>query len=139
MTKNSYSQIILYTKGWFETKDSIEDLKILVGARSVVDINYIHENDVILVLLNLIEEHIEFCGDNFKRPCGLLSEVLNDIDPNSMRCKMFGPKEWNFAEAVIQKLCGIISIMSVKLDDKEVPLDDPDFSLLNPSKRNWGL
>lgn len=115
--KNYNSEIIYYAKGWYEVTDVIEDMKKICGKNP----EYVSVSDIITVLFHIIEEHHKNINFNF------LIDFISDIDPNSMRQRMFNDGKYNFHKAVIEKSLSVISLMQVKDGDGVIiELDDID-------------
>ena len=122
----SYSQLIYYSKGWFETTDTISDLKKIISSRSGISEEYVKTSHIINVLNDAV------CSLMDIRDVGkFLLDFLSAIDPESMMWILFD-KKYDFREAVISKYLGLLGNLKIYDEDDEclIKLDDIDPTIL---------
>lgn len=109
----------LYAKGWYKKTNIIEDLKILVSNYSGIDNNYISEEDIINILSNMIDYHI-----NYSNPSKLISKILE-----IKRYSSLNKEELSINELLILSMLSILTFLNVS----EIPIDlgSPDSNILS--------
>ena len=120
--KNADSHIYLYAKGWYKKTDVIEDLKIILGERSLLYPEHVSVDDIVSVLSKIAYPYIK---DEYE-----FARFLADILPcNSWQ---YGEKnEKNIELNIINKLLSVLSLTTVKEKDVVIiPLDKPDPNIL---------
>jgi len=129
----SYSQLVYYSKGWFETTDTISDLKKIVAHRSGISEEYVNTSHII----NLLNDAV--CSLMDVKDVGkFLLDFLSAIDPDSMMFKMFD-KKYDFREAVISKYLGLLGLLKIyEGDECLIKLDDIDPTIMKLKKINDG-
>ena len=128
--KNSDSQIIRYTKHWFERNDVWEDLAVLIAARSGLDPNHIDKNTILRILSMKVQQYcIDTEHENFR-----LEEYNLDILPDN--CWKIGyvvedGEKYDAFTAILYQLMHHLSSTVVK---GHYELDDTDYTLLPKRK-----
>ncbi|MFW6219998.1 MAG: hypothetical protein ACOC33_04085 [bacterium] len=128
----SYSQLVYYSKGWFEKTDTISDLKKIISKRSGLAESSVSTTIIIRVLNNAVFELMDI-----KDFGTFMLDFLSDIDPESMKFKIFNKIPYDFREAVISKYLSILSILKMSDDGKcLIKLDDIDPTVLKVKEFN---
>ena len=134
MNKNSYSHVYLYSKGWYQKNDAIEDLKVILGHRCGIDPKYVAVETILECLLSLVYKYFisgnngalrfrEFMFDCFK---------YKNWGSNCITSLFVTRDSITDGETVILNCLGKISI--VEISDIEDGLEDPDYSILPQSE-----
>jgi len=120
--KNPDSHIYLYAKGWYEKTDVVEDLKVIFGERNAIEPDYITEEDLVLMLLNITWPHIKDSGN----PALMFKEFVMELNEKNY-WKLSYDNDWTFNKAVIEKCLSVLSMVIIPLDAPDqsiLPLDD---------------
>ena len=117
---NSYRHFYLYAKHWYKRTDVVEDLKLLIQNRSLVDPIHLSVRDVIDNLEGLAWNYITKSGN----PPHFFREFVFDMFPDN-RWKHGGDKEDSQEITLIKKILSMMSIESVKNIDGNLGEPDP--------------
>lgn len=117
MKKNPYSHFYLYSKGWYEKKDTIEDLKAISANCYAIRPEHVRVGEIKAILLDLVWEFFEKSAN----PGYQFREFLHSLEDWH---------NWN----VIDTCLGFLSI--VELQDIENGLAEPDPDILPLAKKS---
>lgn len=118
---NSYRHFYLYAKHWYKRTDVVEDLKLLIQERSLIDPVHLSVRDVIDNLEGLAWNYITKSGN----PPHFFREFVFDMFPDN-RWKHGGDKEDSQEVTLIKKILSMMSIEQVKNIDGALGEPDPN-------------
>lgn len=124
---NADRHIFLYAKGWYERKDIMQDLKIIVAERCGLDPKYISDLDVLRVIIGVVYPYIN-SANKFSY---FLLECFKDFTKPS-----FFSKETNIPKVTKELLRHLTTVRVVDNKGKKLlDLGEPDYKLLKKFKR----
>ena len=106
--KNTYSHIYLYAKCWYKRTNALEDLKIILAARTAIEPRFIRKQDVLREVAYCAFESINASGN----PSHFFTKLIMEIDRGR------------------DSIEGMLSILSLRTLSKDFQLDDTDYTIL---------